>query len=316
MNVRRMPRPEFQLSIGQNPSFTRYYEFMVTDTTEKAKSLSMYVYKNNTIPVGEVKMDSLGLYTWVGGFEFDTTANYRFEMQGQGVVGDTTINDTVSHALAKARGPWRATSADGGFSVMSQSSNSVPFDKPFMIVDSLLFPVGEAHGGFYRMGHPLVSFEKPVMVTIKSIEDISGENQAIHQLSGGSWKELPTIYKNGEIMAWTDQMGYFKIGSKTIIVPEETNLRDNYPNPFNSSTTIEFEVGFFGGPDQRISIGVYNILGQEIKNLHNGRLNFGHHVLRWNGRDMNEAPAASGVYLFRLISNSGIVQTKKMTLVR
>jgi len=316
MNVRRMPRPEFQLSIGQNPSFTRYYEFMVTDTTEKAKSLSMYVYKNNTIPVGEVKMDSLGLYTWVGGFEFDTTANYRFEMQGQGVVGDTTINDTVSHALAKARGPWRATSADGGFSVMSQSSNSVPFDKPFMIVDSLLFPVGEAHGGFYRMGHPLVSFEKPVMVTIKSIEDISGENQAIHQLSGGSWKELPTIYKNGEIMAWTDQMGYFKIGSKTIIIPEETNLRDNYPNPFNSSTTIEFEVGFFGGPDQRISIGVYNILGQEIKNLHNGPLNFGHHVLRWNGRDMNEAPAASGVYLFRLISNSGVVQTKKMTLVR
>ena len=316
MNVRRMPRPEFKLSIGQNPSFTRYYEFMVTDTTEKAKSLKMYVYKNNTIPVGEVKMDSLGLFTWVGGFEFDTTANYRFEMQGQGVVGDTTINDTVSHALARAKGAWRAMSSDGGFSVMSQSSNSVSFDKPFMIVDSLLFPLGEAIGGLYRMGHPLVSFEKPVMVTIKSIEDRSGENQAIHQLSGGSWKELPTIHKNGEIMAWTDQMGYFKIGSKTIIVPEETSLRDNYPNPFNSSTTIEFDVGFFGGPDQRISIGVYNILGQKIKNLHEGPLNFGHHVLRWNGRDMNEAPAASGVYLFRLISNSGTVQTKKMTLVR
>ena len=316
MNVRRMPRPEFKLSIGQNPSFTRYYEFMVTDTTEKAKSLKMYVYKNNTIPVGEVKMDSLGLYTWVGGFEFDTTANYRFEMQGQGVVGDTTINDTVSHALARAKGAWRAMSSDGGFSVMSQSSNSVSFDKPFMIVDSLLFPLGEAIGGLYRMGHPLVSFEKPVMVTIKSIEDRSGENQAIHQLSGGSWKELTTIHKNGEIMAWTDQMGYFKIGSKTIIVPEETSLRDNYPNPFNSSTTIEFDVGFFGGPDQRISIGVYNILGQKIKNLHEGPLNFGHHVLRWNGRDMSEAPAASGVYLFRLISNSGTVQTKKMTLVR
>ena len=173
MNVRRMPRPEFKLSIGQNPSFTRYYEFMVTDTTEKAKSLKMYVYKNNTIPVGEVKMDSLGLFTWVGGFEFDTTANYRFEMQGQGVVGDTTINDTVSHALARAKGAWRAMSSDGGFSVMSQSSNSVSFDKPFMIVDSLLFPLGEAIGGLYRMGHPLVSFEKPVMVTIKSIEDRS-----------------------------------------------------------------------------------------------------------------------------------------------
>ena len=316
MNVKRMQRPNFWISIGQNPSFTRYYEFMVTDTTETAKSLKMYVYKNTTIPVGEVKMDSLGLYTWVGSFEFDTTANYRFEMQGQGVVGDTIINDTLTHALARANGPWRAESYDGGFSVMSQSSNAIAFDKPFMIVDSLLFPIGEAIGGLYRMGHPLVSFEKPVMVTLKSIEDISSENQAIHQLSGGSWIELPTIHRNGEIMAWTEQMGYFKIGTKTIIVPEETTLGDNYPNPFNSSTTVEFDVGFFGGPDQRISVAVYNILGQKIKSLHEGPLNFGHHVLRWNARDMREAPTASGVYLLRLISDAGVVQTKKMTLVR
>ena len=61
-----------KLSLGQNPSFTRYYELMVTDPEEKAKNLEMYIYRDGTIPVGAVKMKSLSLFTWVGNFEFDT----------------------------------------------------------------------------------------------------------------------------------------------------------------------------------------------------------------------------------------------------
>ncbi|MDP7529960.1 MAG: hypothetical protein QGH61_11720, partial [Candidatus Marinimicrobia bacterium] len=162
-----VPRPNFKMIMGQNPTFTRYYELMVTDTAEKAKNLSVYIYENLIEPQGEAKMDSMGNFTWVGNFEFDTTANYRIEMKGDGLqVGDTTIYDTVAHAIARAAGPWRAETYDGGFTVISKSANSVPFDKPFMIVDSLLFPLGEGEGGLYRMGHPLVEFDKPVMVTI------------------------------------------------------------------------------------------------------------------------------------------------------
>jgi hypothetical protein len=316
MNVKHVPRPHYWLSLGQNPSFTRYYELMVTDTAEKAKGLDMYIYRDGNLPVGAVEMDSLGLYTWVGNFEFDTTANYRFEMKGDGLVGDTTVNDTATHALARASGPWRAESYDGGFTVISKAANAVPFDKPFMIVDSLLFPVGEAEDGLYRMGHPLVEFEKPVMVTILADERYPAAEQAIHQMSGGVWQELPTISRKNEIMAWTKSMGYFKIGEKTIIVPEETLLGSNYPNPFNSSTNVEFDVGFFGGPDQRIVVVIYNILGQRVKTLHDGPLAIGHHKIRWNARDMRESPVSSGLYIIRLLSDAGVTQSKKMTLIR
>ncbi len=117
-------------------------------------------------------------------------------------------------------------------------------------------------------------------------------------------------------MAWTKSMGYFKIGDKTVEVPEETLLGNNYPNPFNSSTNIEFDIGFFGGPEQRVFVSVYNILGQRVKTLHEGIIPIGRHSMRWNGRDMNESPVSSGIYVLRLISDSGISQSKKMTLVR
>jgi hypothetical protein len=317
LNVIHVPRPNFKMIMGQNPTFTRYYELMVTDTAEKAKNLSVYIYENLIEPQGEAKMDSMGNFTWVGNFEFDTTANYRIEMKGDGLqVGDTTIYDTVAHAIARAAGPWRAETYDGGFTVISKSANSVPFDKPFMIVDSLLFPLGEGEGGLYRMGHPLVEFEKSVMVTILADKRFPAEDQAIHQMFGGVWQELPTIHRKNEIMAWTNAMGYFKIGDKTIIVPEETLLGTNYPNPFNSSTNVEFDVGFFGGPNQRISVEVFNILGQKIKTLHKGPLAIGHHKLRWDARDMNESPVSSGVYVIRLLSDAGVSKSKKMTLLR
>ena len=316
MNVKHVPRPHYWLSLGQNPSFTRYYELMVTDTAETAKDLDMYIYRDGSLPVGAVEMKALDLNTWVGNFEFDTTADYRFEMKGDGLVGDTTVYDTATHALARASGPWRAESYDGGFTVISTAANAVPFDKPFMIVDSLLFPVGEAEGGLYRMGHPLVEFEKPVMVTILADERYPADEQAVHQMSGGVWQELPTISRKNEIMAWTKSMGYFKIGEKTIEVPEETFLGNNYPNPFNSSTNVEFDVGFFGGPDQRIAVVIYNILGQRVKTLHDGPLAIGHHKIRWNAKDMRESPVSSGLYVIRLLSDAGFSQSKKMTLVR
>ena len=105
-------------------------------------------------------------------------------------------------------------------------------------------------------------------------------------------------------------------GDKTIEVPEETLLGNNYPNPFNSSTNVEFDIGFFGGPEQRIRVAVYNILGQRVKTLHEGPLAIGHHSLRWNGRDMRESPVSSGIYVIRLVSDAGVSQSKKMTLVR
>ena len=111
-------------------------------------------------------------------------------------------------------------------------------------------------------------------------------------------------------------MGYFKIGKRTILVPEKTTLGNNYPNPFNAQTRIVFDIGFFGGPDQKISVNVYNLLGQEVKTLHNGRMTIGHHELSWHRMDNSNVPVSSGVYFVRLLTDKGISQTKKMMILR
>ncbi len=94
-------------------------------------------------------------------------------------------------------------------------------------------------------------------------------------------------------------------------IPSAFSLAQNYPNPFNPTTMISF-----GLPQaSEVSLIVYNAVGQEIKVLANGRYPAGSHNLSWNGKDANGQSVASGVYLYKLVTDSWM-QTKKMMLMK
>ncbi len=94
-------------------------------------------------------------------------------------------------------------------------------------------------------------------------------------------------------------------------MPDEFYLGDAYPNPFNASTMIEF-----GLPDAgHVSLEVYNILGQKIMTLADGHYEAGYHTIQWNGTDENGRAVASGIYLYRLVSDFG-ADNKKMILMK
>lgn len=88
-------------------------------------------------------------------------------------------------------------------------------------------------------------------------------------------------------------------------------LDQNYPNPFNPGTWIRFSLS------QKAStlLRVYDIGGREVRTILDGPLDGGIHAIRWDGRDNNSFPVASGVYFYRLRSGSH-VSTKKMVLLR
>ncbi len=312
LRVLRVPRPSMALSIGQNATFTRYFEFIVTDTAEKALDLSLTIQQTGV----QVALDTVGDFTWVGHHSFDTTMTYNFVMYGNAKVGDTTVTRTSELALARANAGWIASSADGKFQIIS-GAGAVSYDQPFMIVDSLLFPVHENLGGLYRIGHPLLSFDKPVMITLPGDTALAEDDQALYIRSEEEiWQELPSISQNGMLMAWTSKMGYFKIGRKTIFVPEHTSIKQNYPNPFNSQTHIIYDIGFFGGPDQKINFVIYNLLGQEVYRIAKGRAEIGRHEFIWNGTDKFGVPVSSGIYISRLTTNAGFSASKKMMLMK
>jgi hypothetical protein len=90
-------------------------------------------------------------------------------------------------------------------------------------------------------------------------------------------------------------------------------LDNNYPNPFNPTTTIRYGIKHKG----QVSLSIYNAAGQLVKTLVNDIQTprpEGFQV-RWHGESNSGGPAASGVYFYKLITKD-FVQTKKMVLLK
>lgn len=95
------------------------------------------------------------------------------------------------------------------------------------------------------------------------------------------------------------------------LVPDEYILLQNYPNPFNSSTTIEFSI-----PSRAdVTITVYNIYGQEIRNLLDRKVDPGKYKIFWDGKNNHGLEVSSGIYLCNIRSKS-FYQTKKMIHIK
>jgi len=122
-------------------------------------------------------------------------------------------------------------------------------------------------------------------------------------------------YLDSEIVAYSFA---YSVGILTDIengdlahLPQSYMLKQNYPNPFNPSTTIQFEL-----PRRSVVIiSVYNILGQQIRLLHNEESPAGVHTVFWDGKDDKGAIVSGGVYFYRLIADE-FVDTRKMVLVK
>ena len=94
--------------------------------------------------------------------------------------------------------------------------------------------------------------------------------------------------------------------------PTVFSLDGATPNPFNPSTTIWFDVP----KPTRITLNVYNVLGQEVAKLAEGFHAPGRYSVTWNGRDSRGIALASGVYLYRITSATGFKNTRRMVLLK
>ena len=83
---------------------------------------------------------------------------------------------------------------------------------------------------------------------------------------------------------------------KQASAPAAYRLYDNYPNPFNPSTTVGFDLPV----RSQIRLGVYNTLGQFVAELANDERSAGYYQVVWNGKLGNGAEAGSGIYFVRL----------------
>jgi hypothetical protein len=92
---------------------------------------------------------------------------------------------------------------------------------------------------------------------------------------------------------------------KTLGVAPAPRLVQTYPNPFNASTLIQYEMPWA----RHIRLEAFDVLGRSVAVLLDGRQEAGKHTLRWDPDDL-----PSGVYMIRLDGGSRPVTTRVMLL--
>ncbi|UCE05126.1 MAG: T9SS type A sorting domain-containing protein [bacterium] len=89
------------------------------------------------------------------------------------------------------------------------------------------------------------------------------------------------------------------------------SLYPAYPNPFNSSTTIEFYLP----KAQFVELNIFDILGRKVKNIISDKLDPGKHSKTWNGSDERGNVVAAGIYFVRMIAGE-FKQSRKILLIK
>ena len=105
--------------------------------------------------------------------------------------------------------------------------------------------------------------------------------------------------------SWTKEINV------SVSPPERFELFQNYPNPFNPVTTISYQLT----TDSKVSLRIYNMLGQEVTTLVDGEREAGYHREVWDA-----SKVASGTYIYRLatkdLSGKDVAAQRRMVIVK
>ena len=120
-----------------------------------------------------------------------------------------------------------------------------------------------------------------------------------------------------EILSWDTLSNAVEIttvgvkDNEQLGIPEDFDLFQNHPNPFNPSTNIRYTLS----RETHVVLKIYNIHGQKIRTLINGSQRAGILSVTWDGMDDHGTKASSGIYVYQ-ITMGDVARSKKMVLIQ
>ncbi len=120
----------------------------------------------------------------------------------------------------------------------------------------------------------------------------------------------PESYYAAGPIYWIDE-SEVSIVEPSEMVPEQFVLYPNYPNPFNPTTTLRYDLP----EDSHVSIMIFDLMGREIRTLINKQQSAGIKSIMWDGTNDLGQPLSAGMYLYR-ISAGDFHSVKKMVLLK
>jgi hypothetical protein len=159
------------------------------------------------------------------------------------------------------------------------------------------------------MGQPLSQVTIYGTVT----DSLSGE-----PLAGVFVEAINEAKPNERASGFTDEAGNYQLNLVTDLkgsqedngLPSEFRLFQNYPNPFNPGTRIQFQLPH----RSRVTLAIYNMLGQKVRTLLNRELDQDIYTVHWDGTNEAGNGVAAGIYLYQ-IRTPDYAETRKMVLL-
>ncbi len=254
------------------------------EIADTAASVLPVVYQNGSVTI----TPSLVLPAKLSGLVW-------YDANGNGVKdpGENVLRWGVWIDLFTGNGVWKKgmlTDSNGVYSFDSLAPGS------YYIVPYLI-------GGYkgYKFTKEFASPDSAISSQVQQVTDSTGKSIVVTLASGEDYSTLNI----GTVQAVTSVLSGNPESSSNAL-PKSLNLSQNYPNPFNPSTIIRF-----GLPEQeRVTLIVYNILGEKVATLIDGEQSAGYHSVTFDASRL-----ASGIYIYQL-RGIHLNITKKMMLTK
>ena len=286
--------------------------------------INVETYDPNTIPVHFNLFDSYGDgWGYGGNTNYITIEGYEITLESgeEGVVtiflasGDYDYTYTASDNWG-VENSWTITLDDGTEIGSGNGGANGVYD--FTLTVPTIFALGTLNGNVTLSGDGNLS---DMMIV--------ADNYATHPNSDGSYEivlnegtynlvaslegyedyEMEVVIAEGETTTLDFEMIEAMNADDEIVFVNE--LKGNYPNPFNPTTTINFSIA----KSDLVTLDIYNSRGQKVRTLVNDNLSAGEHNIVWNGKDKNSRSVNSGVYFYKIKSGK-FTSTKKMILLK
>ena len=190
-------------------------------------------------------------------------------------------------------------------SVLSLSENGITSKVPGINIYSSVKDDGIARVLMFSM-----SGNKILDMNNAKIADLMEINfEPVEKFHGTSTVELVDVILAGE--AGKEVSSFSSTFDVSFVTPKKTSLSENYPNPFNPSTTIKYELSQAG----IVSVIVYDLKGAEVTTLVNKHQEADYYNILWNGLNNNGQAVASGRYIVKMTA-PGFSETITTTLLK
>ena len=252
-----------------------------------------FMFAGATFKVAGITATDTGYDIQLDYMSDEAIGGYQFNFLSSGEEG--------SDALTLTGGAGGA-SEDNGFTVNAGSTGVV---LAFSFTGATLPPSAE----YAHMVTLSATVDQDMVgqdVLLEAIDDVNGTGTRliVSDSTGGS------VDVDFHEALWTVGADSFLLDNESVS-PVSFSLSDNYPNPFNPSTTINYSVAEPGF----VNLSVFDASGRLVKTLVSDNKNVGSYSVSWNGLTDSGVNASTGMYFYTIDAGS-FVETKKMLLVK